>query len=42
MANDSAYQEVMTGLQSQINALEFGEEKVVKENWKELKKIGKG
>lgn len=41
-ANDSAYQEIMTGLQNQINALEFGEEKVVKESWSELRAMGRG
>jgi hypothetical protein len=38
---DSGYQEIMTGLQNQINALEFGEDKAIRENWSELKKIGR-
>jgi hypothetical protein len=41
-AQDSDYQEVMSGLQSQIAKLEFGEEKMVKESWSELKKIRRG
>jgi hypothetical protein len=41
-AKDSDYQEMMTGLQNQINALEFGEEKVIKESWSELKKLRRG
>jgi len=41
-AQDSDYQKVMTGLQGQINMLEFGEEKIVEESWNELKKMNKG
>jgi hypothetical protein len=41
-ANNSDYQEIMTGLQSQISKIEFGEEKVVKENWNELRKMKRG
>ncbi len=42
MAKDSAYQEVMSDLQKQINVLEFGENKIVKESWSELKKMRRG
>jgi hypothetical protein len=42
MANDNDYQEIMTGLQNQINAIEFGEEKIMNESWSELKKMGRG
>jgi len=41
-AQDNDYQEAMTGLQSQIAKLEFGEEKIVEESWSELRKAGRG
>jgi len=40
MAQDSAYSEIMNGLQSQLNELEFGKDKVINENWRALRIIG--
>jgi len=42
MAKDNAYSEIMNGLQSQLNELEVGKEKIIKESWKELKVMRRG
>ena len=39
MARNEDYQKAMNELQAQIHQVECGEDKVVRENWKDLKKI---